>query len=93
MGEKPWQGRFDQPMNKQVEEFTASIHFDKRLYRYDIEGSIAHCRMLAACKIISDEEASLIVTGLGEIQREIERGEIRVLHPPRKISTWRSSSN
>jgi argininosuccinate lyase len=76
MGEKLWQGRFEQPMNKQVEEFTASIHFDKRLYRYDIEGSIAHCRMLAACKIISDDDASRIVTGLGEIQREIERGEI-----------------
>jgi argininosuccinate lyase len=76
MGEKPWQGRFEQPMNKQVEGFSASIHFDKRLYRYDIEGSIAHCRMLAASKIISDEEASLIVTGLGEILREIERGEI-----------------
>jgi argininosuccinate lyase len=77
MGEKPWQGRFDQPMNKQVEEFSASIHFDRRLYRYDIEGSIAHCRMLATCKIISDEEASLIVTGLGEILREIEHGEIQ----------------
>lgn len=76
MGEKLWQGRFEQPMNKQVEEFTASIHFDKRLYRYDIEGSIAHCRMLAACKIISDEEASRIVAGLGEIGREIERGQI-----------------
>jgi argininosuccinate lyase len=76
MGEKPWQGRFEQPMNKQVEEFTASIHFDKRLYRYDIEGSIAHCRMLAACRIISGEEASVIVAGLGEILREIERGEI-----------------
>lgn len=76
MGEKLWQGRFEQPMNKQVEEFTASIHFDKRLYRYDVEGSIAHCRMLAACKIISDEDASRIVAGLGEIQREIERGEI-----------------
>ena len=76
MGEKLWQGRFEQPMNKQVEEYTASVHFDKRLYRYDIEGSIAHSRMLAACKIISDEEASRIVAGLGEIQREIERNQI-----------------
>jgi argininosuccinate lyase len=76
MGEKPWQGRFEQPMNKLVEEFTASVHFDKRLYRYDVEGSIAHCRMLAASKIISDEEASLIVAGLGEIQREVERGAV-----------------
>jgi argininosuccinate lyase len=78
MGEKSWQGRFEQPMNKQVEEFTASVHFDRRLYRYDIEGSIAHCRMLAASKIISDEDASLIVAGLGEIQREIERGEMEL---------------
>lgn len=76
MAEKLWQGRFEQPTNKQVEEFTASIHYDKRLYRYDIEGSIAHCRMLAECKIITHEEASLIVAGLGEILREIERGEL-----------------
>ena len=76
MGDKLWQGRFEQPMNKQVEEYTASVHFDKRLYRYDIEGSIAHSRMLAACKIITDEEASRIVAGLGEIQREIERNQI-----------------
>ena len=37
MAEKLWQGRFEQPTNKQVEEYTASIHFDSRLYRYDIE--------------------------------------------------------
>lgn len=76
MAEKPWQGRFEQPTNKQVEEYTASIHFDKRLFRYDIEGSIAHCRMLAEGGILSHEEASLIVAALGEILREIERGEL-----------------
>jgi len=76
MAEKPWQGRFDQPTNKLVEDYSASIHFDSRLYRYDIEGSIAHCRMLAECKIISHDEASLIVGHLGEIQREIERGKL-----------------
>jgi argininosuccinate lyase len=76
MMEKLWQGRFEQPTNKQVEEYTASIHFDSRLYRYDIEGSIAHCRMLAECNIISHDEASSIVGGLGEILREIERGEL-----------------
>jgi argininosuccinate lyase len=76
MAEKLWQGRFDQPTNKLVEEFTASIHFDSRLYRYDIEGSIAHCRMLAECKIITHDEASLIVENLGEILREFERGKL-----------------
>lgn len=76
MSEKLWQGRFDQPTNRHVEEYTASIHFDKRLYRYDIEGSIAHCRMLAECGIIAHEEASQIVEALGEILREIERGEL-----------------
>ncbi len=77
MPEKLWQGRFEQPTNKQVEEYTASIHFDNRLYKYDIQGSIAHCKMLAECKIISHEEASLIVETLGEIQREIERGQLK----------------
>jgi argininosuccinate lyase len=76
MAEKLWKGRFEQPTDKLVEEFTASIHFDRRLYRYDIEGSIAHCRMLAECDIISHQEASLIVQTLGEILRDIERGQV-----------------
>ncbi|MBP8646132.1 MAG: argininosuccinate lyase [Syntrophobacteraceae bacterium] len=76
MAEKLWQGRFNQPTNKRVEDYTASIHYDNRLYRYDIEGSLAHCRMLGECKIISHDDASLIVQGLGEILREIERGEL-----------------
>lgn len=78
MAEKLWQGRFDQPMNKLVEDYTASIHFDSRLYRYDILGSIAHCRMLAECQIISHDEASRILQSLGEILREIERGELKL---------------
>jgi len=74
MAEKLWQGRFDQPTNKLVEDYTASIHYDSRLYRYDIEGSVAHCRMLAERGIISHEEASGIITALGEILRDIEHG-------------------
>jgi len=76
MAEKLWKGRFELPTDKLVEEYTASIHFDRRLYRYDIEGSIAHCRMLAECGIISHEEASSIVQTLGEIDRDIERGMV-----------------
>ena len=78
MTEKLWNGRFEQPTDKLVEEYTASIHFDSRLYRHDIEGSIAHCRMLAECGIIPHEEASLIVQTLGEILRDIERGKIKL---------------
>jgi len=58
-----------------VERFTASIPFDRRLYRQDIEGSVAHARMLCRQGIISREEEEAIVQGLKEIGREIEAGK------------------
>lgn len=69
-----WGGRFTQPTDKFVQEFTASIDFDKRMYRYDIQGSIAHCRMLAKQGIIAAEEAKTIVAGLEGILADIEGG-------------------
>lgn len=72
---KPWGGRFKELPEKIVEDFTESISFDRRLYREDIEGSIAHCKMLAKQKIISKEEAKKIIDGLKEIEKEIERGQ------------------
>jgi argininosuccinate lyase len=72
---KAWGGRFSQPTDELVEQFTASILFDRRLYAYDIQGSVAHCRMLAKCGIISDDEAASIVQGLQEVEGEIDRGE------------------
>ncbi len=75
MSDKLWAGRFTQPTDAFVEEFTASIQFDQRLYRYDIQGSIAHCRMLARQGIIGEDEAETIVAGLTDILAEIERGE------------------
>jgi argininosuccinate lyase len=72
MIEKPWDGRFTEKTDKIVEDFTSSIETDKRLYAYDIEGSIAHCRMLAKASIISEEDASSLMEGLGKIKREIE---------------------
>ena len=75
MAEKPWDGRFSEKTDKSVEAFTASIAYDRRLYPYDIAGSIAHCRMLAKVGIITDEEASNLVEGLGTIKRELDRGE------------------
>ena len=75
MSDKLWAGRFTQPTNAFVEEFTASISFDQRLYRYDIRGSIAHAEMLARQGIIAAEEAEAIVRGLEEIRAEIETGQ------------------
>ena len=75
MAEKPWDGRFSKKTDKSVEAFTASIAYDRRLYPYDIAGSIAHCRMLAKVGVITDEEASNLVEGLGTIKRELDRGE------------------
>ena len=72
---KLWGGRFTESTSKAVEKFTCSLHFDKRLYKYDIEGSIAHCLMLAKCKIIKKSEADRIIKGLGEILKEIEGGK------------------
>ncbi len=77
MTEKPWGGRFSEKTDRGVEIFTSSIDVDKRLYAYDIEGSIAHCSMLAKQSIITEEDASSIIQGLGEIKREIERGKFR----------------
>jgi len=71
---KPWGGRFSQPTDKRVEEFTSSLHFDRRLYSYDIAGSIAHCRMLAAQGIVSSEDAEEIVAGLQDIRKDMEAG-------------------
>jgi argininosuccinate lyase len=68
---KPWGGRFQAPTDSEVEAFTASIHFDRRLYRHDIEGSIAHARMLAAQKLISRMEGKAIVGGLKSILADI----------------------
>jgi len=73
--QKAWGGRFSQPTDALVEHFTASILFDRRLYAYDIQGSIAHCRMLARCGIITADEADTIIQGLHKVQAEIEAGE------------------
>ena len=77
MSEKLWTGRFTEKTDRLVEDFTSSIDIDKRLYSYDIEGSIAHCRMLAKVAIISEEDATTLIEGLGLIKREIDRGEFQ----------------
>ena len=74
MTEKPWDGRFSEPTDAAVEAFTSSIAVDKKLYQYDIDGSIAHCRMLAKCGIITVEEADALTGGLEKIRQEITSG-------------------
>ncbi|GBE37267.1 argininosuccinate lyase 1 [bacterium BMS3Bbin07] len=74
---KPWAGRFKEKTAGSVEAFTESISFDWRLWRYDIQGSIAHARMLARQRIISGDDADRIITGLQEIASEIEAGKFR----------------
>ena len=72
--QKVWGGVFREPTDKRVESFSESVSFDKRLADHDIDGSIAHARMLAACEIITAEEATAIVDGLEEIRGEITAG-------------------
>jgi argininosuccinate lyase len=77
MTEKLWDGRFAEKTNELVERFTSSINTDKTLYSYDIQGSIAHCKMLAKQSIISNDEAEQIIKGLLEIKEEIESGAFK----------------
>jgi len=73
--DKLWGGRFSQPTDAFVEEFTASIDFDKRMYRQDIRGSIAHARMLGRQGIIPRADVDDIISGLEAILAQIEAGE------------------
>jgi argininosuccinate lyase len=67
--------RFQKGTNKTAQDYLASIPFDQRLYRQDIEGSIAHARMLAKQRIIADKDAEAIIAGLNSIRNEIEQGK------------------
>jgi argininosuccinate lyase len=70
--DKPWGGRFTEKTAPTAEIFSASIHYDQRLYRYDIAGSKAHAKMLAKVGLLTAADLELIVTGLAEIEAEIE---------------------
>lgn len=70
-----WGGRFSEPVDAFVARFTASVDFDKRLYKHDIQGSIAHATMLAKVGVLSDSERDTIIDGLRAIQDEIEAGQ------------------
>ena len=75
MSKKLWGGRFSKSTDEMINEFQASISFDKRMYHEDIAGSIAHATMLAKCGIIAEADRDAIVGGLKEILASIESGE------------------
>ncbi len=72
---KLWSGRFSKKGSRLLDLFNASLPFDRKLYKEDIKGSIAHARMLAKQNILTEDEAKRIEEGLKEIQKEIEEGE------------------
>ena len=76
MSDKLWQGRFSEKTAQIVEAFTSSIQLDRRLYAYDIQGSIAHCKMLAKVSIITAGEADTLIQGLEQIRQEIEENRL-----------------
>ena len=71
---KPWGGRFTEATNQLVEEFTASVPYDWRLYPYDIAGSRAHAAMLAKTGIITKKDSARIIRGLGDVLKELVSG-------------------
>lgn len=75
---KLWSGRFESETDKAADSFNSSLSFDKRLYRYDIEGSIAHCIMLGECDIIPRSEAGLIADTLENIREDIDKGKLEI---------------
>lgn len=70
-----WGGRFSEPVDAFVARFTASVEFDQRMAAQDIQGSVAHAKMLASVGVLTDAERDQIIQGLAEIKDEIEKGE------------------
>ncbi|MDD7770136.1 lyase family protein, partial [Suipraeoptans intestinalis] len=73
-----WGGRFTKETDQLVKEFNDSIRFDKRLYRQDIKGSIAHVEMLGKQQILTEKEREMIVSGLRQLLLEIEEGSLEI---------------
>lgn len=69
-----WGGRFSEPTDAFVARFTASVDFDQRMYKQDIQGSIAHATMLEKSGVLSSDELKQIIDGLNEVAAEIEAG-------------------
>ena len=75
---KMWAGRTDGTTEKIADDFNSSIHFDSRMYKQDIQGSMAHAAMLAAQNILSQEDADTLIAGLEEILKDIDSGKLAI---------------
>ena len=71
---KAWSGRFSEPLDALTQRFNASVSFDQRLAPFDIQGSLAHARMLARCKLITAEDLAAIERGMAQISGEVRDG-------------------
>ena len=78
MADMMWAGRFSKQVDSTVNAFNSSIAFDGRMYRHDIQGSIAHATMLGDCGIISKEDSLEIISGLKEILADIDSGKLEL---------------
>ena len=85
---KLWAGRFSKEVDETVNDFNSSISFDARMARQDIKGSMAHARMLAACGIVSAEDAEAILCGLEGILEELEAGKLEIDPAAEDIHTF-----
>lgn len=75
--QKVWSGRFNEPVSELVKQYTGSISFDKRLAKYDIQGSLAHAQMLLKAGVLSTDDVSQIQKGMTEILAEIDSGSLK----------------
>ena len=78
MAQKMWAGRTAGETDKLADDFNSSIHFDCRMYKQDIKGSMAHAAMLGAKGIITQAEAETLIAGLEEILADIESGALDI---------------
>ena len=72
---KAWSGRFSEPLDDMVKRYTASVSFDKRLAEFDIQGSLAHARMLVKAGVLSAKDLKDIERGMAQILGEIQAGD------------------
>ena len=83
-----WKGRFKKELSKTTNDFNSSISFDSRMYKEDIQGSIAHATMLGKCGIITGEQSLDIISGLNSILADIENGSLQIDMEAEDIHTF-----
>ena len=83
-----WGGRFTKETDQLVYNFNASISFDKKFYRQDMEGSIAHVKMLGKQGILTEQESEELVAAVKEILNEVETGTLEISHEYEDIHSF-----